>query len=247
MTQVVAVIPARWESSRFPGKPLATLQGKFVVQRVYERVTQVFEPESIFIATDDDRISSACELFGAQVLMTSPDCLTGTDRVSQVASQIPAEWFLNIQGDEPFVDPEAIAAILLKINDDPLEIAFNAVAPIDTEEDFRSITVPKVVVDREDRILYLSRSPIPMSKNGGFVKSYRQVGLYAYSRVALNYFGPGHEKTPLESTEDIEILRLVEQGLAVRAVFVKSPGPAIDTPDDLERAKLLIQENRNLL
>jgi len=241
MTHLIAVIPARWRSSRFPGKPLADLKGKPVIQRVYESVSSVVGMESVVVATEDKRISKVCQDFGARVLLTSSDCLTGTDRVAEVAKSLDAQWYLNVQGDEPFVDPSAIAAVKQSIEKQPDAIAFNAVAPIAMAEDFRSLTVPKVVVDLEGRILYLSRSPIPGSKSGEFDTALRQVGLYAYSRLALEYFGVGSSKSPLEEVEDIEILRLIENGISVNAVFVSSPGPAIDTPEDLERARRMLE------
>ena len=218
---------------------MALLEGKTVIERVFERVIQVIDRESIIIATDDDRIRAACEEFGAQVTMTSPACLTGTDRVAEVAKVNPAEWFVNIQGDEPFVDPDAIRAIVQWIGSDEQSVAVNAIAPLETEKDFRSLTVPKVVVDSHGRILFLSRSPIPITKFGNFSNGFRQVGLYAFSRGALSYYGVDQPKSLLEDIEDIEILRLIERGYTVRSVVVSSPGPAIDTPDDLNRARLL--------
>lgn len=241
MTDLIAVIPARWRSSRFPGKPLADLKGKPVIQWVFERVASVLGPESVVVATDDEEIGRVCHEIGARFLMTSPNCLTGTDRVAEVAHLSSALWYLNIQGDEPFVDPSAIIAMQDAISGNPDSVALNAIATIETDSDFRSLTVPKVVVDVEGRILYLSRSPIPVSKSGGFESAFRQVGLYAYSRKALEYFGVGRQKTPLEEVEDIEILRLIENGVSVNSVFVSSPGPAIDTPEDLDRARRLVE------
>lgn len=241
MKSLLAVIPARWQSSRFPGKPLAVLEGKPVIQRVFERVKQVIDADSIVVATDDERISNACKGFGARAVMTSPSCLTGTDRVAEVAESVSANWFLNIQGDEPFVDPEAIKAVMQWTRSKDRSVAINAIAPLETEDDFRSFTVPKVVVNQKGDILYLSRSPIPISKSGGFSKGFRQVGLYAFSREALACYGVDRSKSTLEEIEDIEILRLIELGYSVRSVVVPSPGPAIDTPGDLERARLLLQ------
>lgn len=240
MKTVLAVIPARWQSSRFPGKPLALLEGKAVIQRVFERVNQVVDRDFIIVATDDERIRNACREFGAKVIMTSSACLTGTDRVAEVATVEPAQWFINVQGDEPFVDPEAISKIIERISCGNSAKAVNAIAPLEHEADFRSLTVPKVVVNQTGQIMYLSRSPIPVSKSGEFQGGFRQVGLYAFSMEALGSYGVGKSKSLLESTEDIEIIRLIEQGIAVDSVVVQSPGPAIDTPDDLERARLVL-------
>jgi 3-deoxy-manno-octulosonate cytidylyltransferase (CMP-KDO synthetase) len=242
MSSYVVVIPARWKSSRFPGKPLADLAGKPVLQHVYERVASTIAPDLIFVATDDTRIASACDLFGAQAILTSENCQTGTDRIAEVASRISSDWFVNVQGDEPFVDPQAVRQIIGRIKGDGSVAAYNAISSIQDEDDFRSLTVPKVVVDRNGRILYLSRSPIPLTKSGAFRSASRQVGLYAFSKKSLEYYGAGTAKSELEEIEDIEILRLIESGVVVQSVNVESPGPAIDTPADLGRARELIAQ-----
>lgn len=246
MSPYAVVIPARWESSRFPGKPLADLAGKPVLQHVYERVVSTIAPDLVFVATDDTRIASACGHFGAQAILTSEKCQTGTDRIAEVASRLSANWFVNVQGDEPFVDPRAVRQIVDKIGSDESVDAYNAISPIETESDFRSMTVPKVVVDRKGRILYLSRSPIPLTKSGDFRSASRQVGLYAFSKKSLKHYGVGTTKSELEEIEDIEILRLIENGVVVQSVNVRSSGPAIDTPADLNRARELIAQRGNL-
>ena len=240
MNSYVVVIPARWESSRFPGKPLADLAGKPVIQHVYERVISTISSDLVFVATDDPRIASACEQFGANAIFTSDKCHTGTDRVAEVASSIFADWYINVQGDEPFVDPQAIRQIVRAIGSRDSVAAYNAISPIKDESDFRSLTVPKVVADRSGRIMYLSRSPIPLTKSGDFRSASRQVGLYAFSREALEFYGTQTEKSEFEEIEDIEILRLLENGAVVQSVTVNSPGPAIDTPADLNRAREII-------
>jgi 3-deoxy-manno-octulosonate cytidylyltransferase (CMP-KDO synthetase) len=230
------IIPARFASSRFPGKPLADLSGKTVLQRVHERCLEAVAPDRVVIATDDDRIEAHCREIGANVERTSVDCLTGTDRVAEVASRRPADWYVNVQGDEPFVDPAAIRAVVAaaKTTDCPV---VNAMAVITEESEFRSPTVPKVVARPDLRLLYMSRAPIPTTKDHGFVAAHRQVGLYAFTREVLAEVAGQSSKSPLEQIEDIEILRYLEAGHPVQMVVVDAPGIAVDTPEDLERAR----------
>lgn len=238
------VIPARWQSSRFPGKPLADLGGKPVLVHVWERCRQAMDDDHIIVATDDDRIADVMRAVGARVAMTSSACLTGTDRVAEVSQEFPADWYVNVQGDEPFVDPRAISAVMEAANAAKPDIAaVNAMSPITLESDFRSSTVPKVVCDARKRLLYMSRAAIPTDKALAFRTAHRQIGLYAFRRSVLEAFAAQASKMPLEEIEDLEILRLVELGYTIQMVDVDSPGPAIDTPEDLERAIALLNRS----
>jgi 3-deoxy-manno-octulosonate cytidylyltransferase (CMP-KDO synthetase) len=238
------VIPARWQSSRFPGKPLADLGGTPVLVHVWERCRLAMDDDRIIVATDDDRIADVMNAVGARVAMTSSDCLTGTDRVAAVAHDFPADWYVNVQGDEPFVDPRAISAVMDAATDAGTDIAaVNAMSPITLEGDFRSSTVPKVVCDARKRLLYMSRAAIPTDKALAFRSARRQIGLYAFRRSVLEAFAAQASKMPLEEIEDIEILRLVELGYTIQMIDVDSPGPAIDTPEDLERAIALLNRS----
>lgn len=234
----LVVIPARWASSRFPGKPLADLEGKSVLRRCYEQVCKVVPPARIIIATDDDRIADECRRHGMQFEMTSSQCLTGTDRVAEVAQRHPTSWFVNVQGDEPFLDPLALSAMLEAITTaSPSVAVVNAYATLTSEADFRSTTVPKVVVDLNGRLLYISRASIPTTKTLDYLAAARQIGLYAFRDTALTLFSRQTSKTPLEAIEDIEILRFLELGVEVHMIHVPMGGIAIDTPEDLMRAQ----------
>jgi len=238
LTHSLVVIPARYASSRFPGKALADLGGKTVLRRCYEQVRQVVEPERIIVATDDDRIVDECSQHNMLVEMTSPDCLTGTDRVAEVARRIQADWYVNVQGDEPFLDPAGLREVISATQCAATDVSvINAYSAITEEDDFRSTTVPKVVIDSQQRLLYMSRAAIPTTKQLGFHGARRQIGLYAFRPQALQVFSQQREKTPLEQLEDIEILRFVELGLSVQMIEVDSVGIAIDTPEDLARAR----------
>jgi 3-deoxy-manno-octulosonate cytidylyltransferase (CMP-KDO synthetase) len=234
----LVVIPARYASSRFPGKALADLGGQTVLRRCFDQVNKVVDRQHIIIATDDERIADECRAHDMPFAMTSPACLTGTDRVAEVATQHSAEWFINVQGDEPFLDPEGLVAMLSAAASTAASVGvINAYSAIREESDFRSATVPKVVIDQSGRLLYISRGSIPTSKAFAFVEAKRQIGLYAFRRDALTLFASRSQKTPLEEIEDIEILRFVELGVTVNMIEVDSVGIAIDTPEDLERAR----------
>ena len=234
----LVVIPARFASSRFPGKALADLGGKSVLLRCVEQVRKAVPNEVIVVATDDQRIATECEQNGIQWEMTSTSCLTGTDRVAEVAQRHNAEWFVNVQGDEPFLDPTGLLSLLTAVSNADLAAGvINAYSHISSEADFRSSTVPKVVVDQQSRLLYISRGAIPTGKSLEFSTAKRQIGMYAFRKGALKAFSERTAKTPLEHIEDIEILRFLELGITVRMIEVDSVGIAIDTPEDLDRAR----------
>jgi 3-deoxy-manno-octulosonate cytidylyltransferase (CMP-KDO synthetase) len=194
--------------------------------------------EAIIVATDDQRIATECEQNGIQWEMTSTSCLTGTDRVAEVAQRHNAEWFVNVQGDEPFLDPTGLLSLLTAVSNADLAAGvINAYSHISSEADFRSSTVPKVVVDQQSRLLYISRGAIPTGKSLEFSTAKRQIGMYAFRKSALKAFSERTVKTPLEHIEDVEILRFLELGITVRMIEVDSVGIAIDTPEDLDRAR----------
>lgn len=241
---LLVVIPARFESTRFPGKPLADLGGLPLIEHVWRRCCQAVDPADVLIATDDDRIAEVGIAFGAVVEMTSSTCLTGTDRVAEVSARHEADWYINVQGDEPFVDPEAIKSVIRATGEVNSEVvAINTMCVIDDEAEFRSETVPKPVTDLHGRLLYMSRAAIPTDKRLGFRMAFRQVGLYAFRRAALSAYRPGATKSPLEEIEDIEILRLLEAGSRVQMVRVPASGIAVDTPADLARAHSFLAEH----
>jgi len=237
----LVVIPARFQSTRFPGKPLADLGGSPLIEHVWRRCCRAVDADAVVIATDDARIAEVATAFGANVEMTSPECPTGTDRIAEVASRYPADWYVNVQGDEPFVEPAAIQTVIEASEHAASDVAaINTMSVISDESDFRSVTVPKPVTDRSGRLLYMSRAAIPTDKHLSFHSAFRQVGLYAFRARALTHYSPTSVKSPLESIEDIEILRIVEAGLHVQMVEVQASGIAVDTPADLEHASRLI-------
>lgn len=232
--KIILVIPARYKSTRFPGKPLLVLDGKTMIQRVWEQCTKAIEPNLIFIATEDDRILNHCKENGLQCLITSDNCLTGTDRIAEVSKQIDADYYINVQGDEPIINPEDIKKIisLLSPNHD---LILNGYCELDNEEEYRSLSVPKVAVRKDGRLLYMSRSPIPGNKSNNFNIGFRQVCIYAFPKKALEDFSREIEKTPFEKEEDIEILRFLEMGYDVQMVKMSKDSIPIDNPEDVEK------------
>ncbi len=235
---MIVVIPARYASTRFPGKALADLGGRSVLRRCYEQVAKVVATDDIIVATDDQRIVTECARYEMRSIITSAACLTGTDRVAEVAQRIAAPWYINVQGDEPFLNPDGLRQLIRFTETASADLSIiNACAPISLEADFRSVTVPKVVRDMSGNLLYISRAAIPTTKSLEFRGAFRQVGLYAFRAEALHQFAKQPDKTPLETLEDVEILRFLELGFRVAMIEVQENGIAIDTPEDLERAK----------
>jgi 3-deoxy-manno-octulosonate cytidylyltransferase (CMP-KDO synthetase) len=231
---VAVIIPARYASSRFPGKPLALIAGKTLIQRVWERCLGVVPTAHIFVATEDERIREHCRSFGAEVLMTSSKCLTGTDRVAEAAEQLPCELFINVQGDEPLISPEEVGVVRDALLANP-DSVHNAYCPILDEVEYRSRNVPKVVFRKDGRLLYMSRAPIPGTKEDSFAAGYRQVCIYGFTRDHLRLFAGHGAKTQLEQLEDIEILRFLELGVDVWMSALSKSTHAVDVPEDVAK------------
>ncbi len=239
MNDTFIIIPARYGSTRFPGKPLALLQNKPIIQWVYEACKKANCGE-VIIATDDDRILSAAEAFGAKAVMTPDTCQSGTDRIYYAAKNLKADYIINVQGDEPFVLTETIKGVadLLK-NDTQTDISTACIPTTD----FKIIDNPnhvKAVLTKDMRALYFSRSIVPYKRETTpqtqKAPYYLHCGIYGYKRAALEKF-VSLPQSPLEILEKLEQLRALEAGMVIKSVLTKKTGPAIDTPQDLQRAK----------
>ena len=239
MNNVIIVIPARYGSTRFPGKPLAELQGKPIIQWVYEDCKKANCGE-VIIASVDERITSAAASFGAKALMTSADCQSGTDRIYQATKGLGADYVINVQGDEPFVQPETIKAVVeLVKNDDKTDIS-TACMPVTDADIINNPNHVKAVLAKDMRALYFSRSPIPYKREktpeSEKAPYYLHCGIYGYKIKALEQFVK-LPVSPLENLEKLEQLRALEAGMTIKSALINKAGPAIDTPADLERAK----------
>jgi len=235
--RVLGVIPARYKSSRFEGKPLADILGKPMIQHVYERAIRARSFDLIVVATDDERIYEAVKKFGGEVVMTSPDCPTGTHRVAEVAKDVECEIVANIQGDEPLLEPEMLDSIVQPLLEDPSIPVCTLVQRITNEEDFRNPNVVKVIVDRQGFAMYFSRAPIPGNKDLSWnpeAPMFRHIGLYAYRKEALMWFVKT-PPAPFESAEGLEQLRFLEHGFKIKVVETEHTTIGVDTPADLEK------------
>lgn len=234
-TRVTAVIPARYESTRLPGKPLAEIAGKPMIQHVYERAAQ--GADRVIVATDDSRIFTAVRAFGGEVVMTKSEHRSGTDRVAEVAETLTDEIIVNVQGDVPFLSAAMLDAVAAPLRRDSSLPMGTIKTSIRDPTDFANPNVVKVVTDLAGNALYFSRSPLPYWRSESKT-TFKHIGLYAYRRDFLLHFAR-LEQTPLEVAESLEQLRALEHGFSIRVTEVDEPSIEVDTPADLEHARLL--------
>jgi len=232
--RAVIIIPARYKSSRFPGKPLTPLLGKPMIIWVAELCAKALPKQDVYVATEDQRIADVVEEAGFNSIMTSDKALTGTDRLAEAAAQIEADMYLNVQGDEPLLDPKDILKVLDFKKKHPAEI-INGYCPIGPKEDPNSINIPKVIFTEDYRLVYMSRLALPgfKSKENQPATYYKQVCIYGFSREDLLTYGQFGRKSNLEQSEDIEILRFLEWGSTIRMVETQAGSLAVDVPEDV--------------
>lgn len=241
----VVVIPARYKSSRFPGKPLAKIYGKEMILWVCEVAEKSVGSENVYVATENEEIAHLVKNNGYQVVMTSDECLTGTDRVAEASKEIDADIFINIQGDEPLVSADDVNKVIEAKKDNPKHI-INCMSKLHKDEDPSDVKIPKVVTDKDNDLLYASRGCIPMNKNGldpiiVGSEAYKQVCIYGFSKEQLNRFHSG-KKTSLESVEDIEIIRFLEKGMRVKMLELDTVSYAVDYPEDIKKIEEIYSE-----
>ena len=240
--KIVIVIPARLESTRLPEKPLIDLNGKSMIQRTYEQCIKAISSDLVFVATDDEKIFKHCENLNIQVVLTSKNCLTGTDRVAEFAKIHTADYYINVQGDEPLINPEDIKEVIRTVKKNTGEV-INGYASIDKNDHYRSLSIPKVVFRPDGRLLYMSRSSIPGNKNNEYSMAWRQICIYGFPKDSLMEFSNQNNKTVLENEEDIEILRFLELGYEVRMVELSKSSISVDTLNDVDEVLKKIKKN----
>ena len=236
----IVVIPARYKSKRLPGKPLAKIGGLPMIVRTYNQCIKVVSKNKIVVATDSLKIKNVCDEYNIKSIITSDKCLTGTDRVAEVAKKIKSSFYINVQGDEPFFNPNDLKTLIKEAEKYPKEV-INGYTEIKDRKLFFSSSIPKVVFDKKGYLLYMSRGPIPSNKALDFKKAWRQVCAYSFPRKALFDFTKTRNKTPIESLEDIEILRFLEQGYKVKMIKMSNKSLAVDNTEDLEKAKIYLK------
>jgi 3-deoxy-manno-octulosonate cytidylyltransferase (CMP-KDO synthetase) len=240
--RIAAIIPSRYGSTRFEGKPLALINGKSMIQRVYESAKQSRRISEVVVATDDDRILEAVRSFGGQVLMTSVTLRSGSDRVAEAAKQIglaPEEIAINVQGDQPLVHPECFDAVVEPLLKDPSLGMSTLGYKITDRREYHNPKDCKLVMDHQGNALYFSRAAIPFARDGGDFPVYKHLGVYAYTRRFLDLF----RQLPtgrLEEIEKLEQLRALEYGHRIRVVITSHDSPEVDLPEDIARIERMI-------
>ena len=240
--KVSAIIPARYKSTRFPGKPLVEINGVPMIIRVSDIVGKAVGKENVYIATENNKIAKVVRDNGYKVILTSDSCLTGTDRVAEASMEVDGDIIVNVQGDEPLLNPKHIAKVIDEKIKYPNHI-INCMARVESYEDVEDTKLPKMVVNEDNELMYSSRSAIPGSKYGPGKNPKKQVCIYAFSKEELSKFGSKNEKTPLEWSEDIEINRFLEMGMKVKMVEVDDVTHAVDFPEDVKIVEELLNGN----
>lgn len=241
---ITAVIPARYASTRLPGKPLLEIAGKPMIQHVYERARKAELVNKVIVATDDERIFDVVKRFGGEAVMTSDAHKSGTDRLAEVASSLESHIIVNVQGDEPMIDPAMIDEAIRPLIGDGSIFMGSLKAEIKDEIELNNPNIVKVVVDRNDFALYFSRYPIPYFRDGAPESSpkghFKHIGLYVYrTKFLLEY--AGMPQTPLEEAEKLEQLRALENGYRIKVPTTKLQSVGVDTEEDLERVRRILE------
>lgn len=236
--QVVAIIPARYASTRLPGKALKEIAGQPMIQHVYERTAQAEKIDRVIVATDDRRIYEAVEDFGGEAKMTAEDHTTGTDRLAEVARELTAEVIVNVQGDEPLIVPEMINQAVKPMIEDP-DLKMSTLKKQIPEKKADNPNLVKVVTDQEGFALYFSRSPIPYPRAEA-ADYYKHIGLYVYRRDFLLHY-TNLEPTLLETEESLEQLRVLENGYRIKVAETEYDCIGVDTPEDLEQVREIVE------
>lgn len=240
---ILAVIPARYDSSRFPGKPLSLLAGKPLIQWVYEGTVSCSSLDDVVVATDDDRIAAVVRSFGGKSVMTCRSHTTGTDRAAQVASGYPdAEVIVNVQGDQPLINASVIASLIEPFRGKSVPDMSTIACPIDSEFTRSDSNSVKVACDQQGYALFFSRASLPYFRNQIDVPVYHHIGLYAFRASFLQQYAT-LQPTPLEQCEALEQLRVLEHGYRIRVALVDRPLLEVNTPDDLARVEQWLQRN----
>jgi len=239
--KVIGVIPARWASKRFEGKVLADINGKPMIQHVWERSRQSECLDDLIIACDDERVVKAAEQFGAKAVLTDVGHASGTDRIVEAVELLDYEIIVNIQGDEPLICPTVIDALVKTLIDDPSCLMCTAIKVIENKEELNDPNVVKVVIDGEMNALYFSRSPLPHNrdKNDETIY-YKHLGIYAYQKEFLISY-QNLPKSNLETAEQLEQLRVLEYGYKIKTVTTDVETIGVDTPEDLKQVELLLK------
>ncbi len=240
MVDYLIIIPARYNSKRLPAKPLIDINGIPMIVRTFNQCKKAVPNSKIIVATDDERIQKVCSKNGINSIITSKKCLTGTDRIAEVAKKIKKSIYINVQGDEPICNPKDIKKIVNFAKRNP-NLIINGYTEIKDKKMFNSPNIPKVVFDKNEKLLYMSRAPIPSNKKKKFIKAWRQVCIYSFPYKSLKIYTSVKKKTTLESIEDLESNRFLELGYQVQMLKMSNKSVAVDNKEDLEKVRKLVK------
>lgn len=234
--KAIGVIPSRYASTRFPGKPLALIKGKTLIERVWRQAKKSRLLDEVLIATDDRRIADTAQSFGARVVMTSRFARSGTDRLAEVARKrgSPNDIFINIQGDEPLISPRLIDRLVQELRKDKNLLAVTAIVPLTDVREVTSPHVVKTVVDTKGFALYFSRRAVPYNRKRSRVRYFKHLGIYGYRKKFLLLYS-SMARTPLERAEELEQLRILENGFKIKMVVSADDSYGVDTPNDIKK------------
>ena len=246
MRDFVVVIPARLNSGRLGRKPLADICGKPMILHTYERALEATSKDNIFVATDSQEIMGVCQNADVNCVMTSKNCLTGTDRIAEFSVKVKANLYVNLQGDEPIMDSANIVKLIDTGLQEP-DVIINGWASIHKKKEYLSRTIPKVIIKENGDLMYMSRSPIPGNKSNKFIEAKKQICVYSFPLKALQFFVQNPHKSPVEQIEDIEILRFLEMGWRIKMIEMSGDSVAVDTPQDLEIVRKKMGHKEKLL
>ncbi len=249
--KAAAIIPARYGSTRFPGKPLAEIAGKTMIERVYRQTQKAVKPDRVLVATDDTRIASTVRDFAGEAVMTAGDHTSGTDRIAEVAADLEEEIIVNVQGDEPLIKPEMVDKAINLLQEDK-KIKMSTLAAPMSQEDIQDENIVKVVRDLNNQALYFSRAPIPggiknnkQTEASNSPQILRHIGLYGFRRDFLLTF-TDFAPTPLEKRESLEQLRALEHGFNIKLGITAHHGPGVDRPEDIKTVEKILSGRDNL-
>lgn len=236
------IIPARFASSRFPGKPLTKIAGIPMIERVWLNAVKAIDKKNVYVATDSNKIKKFCLSKGIQVILTSKQCKTGTDRIVEAAQYLELDYVINLQGDEPVVDPRNIKKIIKYAQLNKPD-AFNCMTKITNITDYKNLNVPKVIFDKYKNLTYISRAAIPSNKTNKYFVAFKQVSIYGYSKKIINFLSNNKNKTFFEKIEDIEIIRLLENNIRVQMLELKTDSVAVDVKSDIKKVESFLKKN----
>ena len=238
--KIIGIIPARYKSTRFEGKPLADICGKPMVWWTYQQAKKVLELDEVYVATDSEKIKNVCDEFNMKVIMTSDKNETPTDRIYEVSNKIESYYYISINGDEPLIEPDTIRAIIPKNKIDSIYVA-NIITEISDPVEVVDFTNLKVVTNDEGKGIYISRSPVPYPKGTMDFKYKKHVGVYAFNKASLDFYH-NTKRGNLEKVEDIDLLRYIENNIQIDFINIKCKTLSVDTPKDLNRVIDLIKK-----